>query len=336
MTRPNLPRNNRRLKSTGCGEARLAANKTIADGVLIAVDWGTSRLRAWLVDSAGHAIADAGSGDGIGRIEGGHEAAFERVVSAWPQAPAIMAGMIGSRQGWREAPYVLCPATTADIAGGMIRFTTERGRPVAIVPGIAVRSGDGDVLRGEETQIAGLIAGAATFAGTVILPGTHSKWVRVETGTIADFQTYMTGELFELLSQKSFLRHSVADAGGDLSTSPEFALAVRRTAVEGLPFLAGLFPVRARQLLADVKPADNLAYLSGLVIGGEIAAARATGRFDAGDDIRIVGARSLARAYMKALEVVGLAAKSLDGDRLVLAGLADLARSIRFLPERDG
>jgi 2-dehydro-3-deoxygalactonokinase len=314
----------------------LAAKKTIGDGVLIAVDWGTSRLRAWLVDSAGEAIADADSGDGIGRIEGGHEAVFERAVAAWPRLPAIMAGMIGSRQGWREAPYVPCPATAADIAGGVIRFTTERGRPVAIVPGIAIRSGDGDVMRGEETQVAGLIASAPGFAGTVILPGTHSKWVRVEMGAIADFQTYMTGELFELLSQKSFLRHSVADAGGDLSTSPDFALAVRRTAVEGLPFLAGLFPVRARQLLADVKPADNLPYLSGLVIGGEIAAARATGRFDAGDDIRIVGARSLARAYKQALEVAGFDAETLAGDRLVLAGLTDLARSIRFLPEKTG
>jgi 2-dehydro-3-deoxygalactonokinase len=314
----------------------LAAKKTIGDGVLIAVDWGTSRLRAWLVDSAGEAIADADSGDGIGRIEGGHEAIFERAVAAWPRLPAIMAGMIGSRQGWREAPYVPCPATTSSIAGGIIRFGTDGGRAIAIVPGLAVRSGDGDVLRGEETQIAGLIAGAPTFTGTVILPGTHSKWVRVESGTIADFQTYMTGELFELLSQKSFLRHSVADTGSDLSTSPEFALAVRRTAVEGLPFVAGLFPVRARQLLADVKLADNLAYLSGLVIGGEIAAARATGRLDGGGDIRIVGARSLARAYMKALEVAGFTAKTLDGDRLVLAGLADLARSIGFLPEKAG
>ena len=311
----------------------MAAKKTIADGVLVAVDWGTSRLRAWLLDSAGDAMAEADSADGIGRIEGGHEAAFERVVAAWPQVPAIMAGMIGSRQGWREAPYVPSPATAADIAGGVIRFTTERGRPVAIVPGIALRSGDGDVMRGEETQIAGLIASAPAFAGTVILPGTHSKWVRVEMGAIADFQTYMTGELFELLSQKSFLRHSVTDTGSDLSTSTDFALAVRRTAVEGLPFLAGLFPVRARQLLTDVKPADNLAYLSGLVIGGEIAAARATRRLDAGDVIRIVGARSLARAYKQALEVSGFAAEMLDGDRLVLAGLADLARTIGLLPE---
>lgn len=301
---------------------------------LIAVDWGTSRLRAALLGTGGKVLAEAESEDGIGALAAGqHEVAFERLTAGWPKVPAIMAGMVGSRQGWREAPYVPCPATTADIARGIARFETARGRPVAIVPGIALRAGEGDVMRGEETQIAGLIAGASEFAGTAILPGTHSKWVRIDNGTLVDFQTFMTGELFEVLSQTSFLRHSVSDDGGDLSASPEFALAVRRTAVEGLPFLAGLFPVRARQLLADVPPADNLAYLSGLVIGGEIAAARATGRLQAGGAIRIVGARSLARAYGKALEIAGLAAETLDGDRLVLAGLADLARSIGFLPE---
>jgi 2-dehydro-3-deoxygalactonokinase len=309
----------------------------LAAGVLIAVDWGTSRLRARLVDAAGGELAAAESDDGIGRVSGGHADAFERLVAEWPKVPAIMAGMVGSRQGWREAPYLECPTPIAALAGQLLRFEAGGGRPMAIVPGVMLRSRtrDGDVIRGEETQIAGLLAGEPGFAGVAILPGTHSKWIEVGGGAIVDFQTFLTGELFDLLRRQSFLRHSVADEGGDLAASAEFTLAVRRTAVEGLPFLAALFPVRARQLLSAVAPADNLAYLSGLVIGGEIAAARTMGRLKAGDAMRIVGAKSLARAYRRALEITGFATETLDGDRLVLRGLADLARSIGFLPEKN-
>lgn len=306
----------------------------IDNAALIAVDWGTSRLRAQLVDRSGAVIATQSSDDGIGRISGGHEDIFTRLVSVWPAVPAMLAGMIGSRQGWREVPYVPCPADTRAIAAGVLQFATATGRPVAIVPGLAVRTGDGDVLRGEETQLVGVVAAAPAFAGTVILPGTHSKWARINRGTIVDFQSYMTGELFELLATKSFLRHSVAQDGGDVATSAAFADGVRRAAVEGLPFLAGLFPIRARQLLTGTKPEDNRAYLSGLVIGGEIAAAKARGRLQGGETIRIVGARSLGRAYREAFAVAGFATEVLDGDALVLAGLLDLARAIGFLPEK--
>lgn len=296
---------------------------------LIAVDWGTSRLRAWLLDASGAPLATAASDEGIGKLTGGHEQVFEALVAPWPKVPAIMAGMVGSRQGWREATYLPCPATAASIGSKLSRFTTGTGRNVAIVPGLAVRppSRDGDVIRGEETQMIGLTDREPSFSGTVILPGTHSKWARIADGAIADFQTFMTGELFELLLQKSFLRHSVAGGAADLSAVPDFALAVRRTLVEGLPFLGALFSVRARQLLASVEPRDNLAYLSGLIIGGEIAAARAMGSLASGAAVRIVAAPALLRAYTTALAVAGLKAETRDGSELVLAGLAHLARA---------
>lgn len=303
-------------------------------GALIAVDWGTSRLRAVLLADNGEILAEADSGDGIGSLNGGHEAAFEKLVGDWPRAPAIMAGMVGSRQGWREAAYVPCPATPASLAGALLRFETSDGRPVAIVPGIALRSADrdGDVIRGEETQMVGLIdRGGAD--GIVILPGTHSKWATIAGGAITGFQTFLTGEMFELLSRHSFLRHSVSADGRDLATMPDFALAIRRTVEDGLPFLAAIFSVRARQLLTDVAPEDNLAYLSGLVIGGEIAAARDAGSYKAGMPIRIVGAKSLARAYHKAFETIGQDTAAIDGTAMVLAGLTHLARQIGFLPE---
>ena len=304
-----------------------------ASGRLIAVDWGTSRLRAWLVDGNDAVIAEADSDQGIGVISGDHEAIFETLVAAWPKVPAIMAGMVGSRQGWREAAYVPCPATPAALGGHLTRLATSGGRPVAIVPGLvfAATSRDGDVIRGEETQIIGLIDREPDFVGTAILPGTHSKWARIDNGTIVDFQTFITGELFALLSQKSFLRHSVGDDGRDLTEAADFALAVKRTAEDRLPFLGALFAVRARQLLTDVTRENNLAYLSGLVIGGEIAAARRMGAFDPTTAIRIVGSRSLDRAYRKALEIVGLRAEALDGGELVLSGLLHLARGIGLM-----
>ena len=308
---------------------------------LIAVDWGTSRLRARLIDPDARVLAEAESGEGIGQIDakqlaGGHEAIFERLVGAWPNVPAVMAGMIGSRQGWREAAYVPCPATPAKLGAEILRFQTSRGRPVAIVPGLKldVPARDGDVMRGEETQMIGVIDRDPGFTGVCILPGTHSKWARINNGTIVGFQTFISGELFSLLAKESFLRHSVAESGTDVSTTPDFALAIERTARDGLPFVSSLFSVRARQLLAGVKAENNLAYLSGLIIGGEIAAARMVDPLARATPLRIVASESLARAYLTALRIVGFHAEALDGDALVLDGLMHLARVIGFLPAR--
>ncbi len=306
-----------------------------ADPALIVVDWGTSRLRAILVNANSGELAEVESGDGIGTLAAGaHERAFETLVAAWPRVPAIMAGMVGSRQGWHEAAYLDCPASPAGLAASMLRFETSAGRPVAIVPGVMLRSAerDGDVIRGEETQIVGLVDRNPGFDGAAILPGTHSKWASVKGGAIIDFQTFLTGEFFELLSRHSFLRHSVADSGRNLSEVPDFALAVRRTGEAGLPFLAAVFSVRVRQILDNVAREDNLAYLSGLVIGGEIAAARALGRLNPSAVPRIIGTRSLARDYRKALAVLGHASETLDGKEMVVAGLLHLARVIGFLP----
>ena len=301
----------------------------------IAVDWGTSRLRALLLASDGSVLAEVESGEGIGTLDGGHEGVFERLVKDWPKLPAIFAGMVGSRQGWREAAYVPCPATPTGLADKVLRFTTSTGRPIAIVPGVMLRSPDrdGDVIRGEETQVVGLIESEPDFAGICIHPGTHSKWITIKGGAIAEFQTFLTGEMFELLSKQSFLRHSVAEGDGELSALPDFELGVRRTVEGGLPFLAAIFSVRARQLLDNVVRADNLAYLSGLVIGGELAAATAMGRLGEGQAFRIVGAKSLARAYGRAFQILGRDTETLDGTEMVVAGLVRLARKIGFLAE---
>ena len=309
-------------------------SKPISAGTLIAVDWGTTRLRAMLLDREGGLVAEVESADGIGSLSGRHEEALERLVADWPKVPAILAGMIGSRQGWREAPYAECPADAAALARKAIRFTSGQGRDVAIVPGVMLRDPrrDGDVIRGEETQVVGLAEREPGFRGISIHPGTHSKWVVIDDGWIGGFQTFLSGEMFDLLSRTSFLRHSVAEDGRDLSAVPDFALGVRRTAEEGLPFLAAIFSVRARQLLDNVARQDNLAYLSGLVIGGEIASARLAGRLSVGAGVRIVGSPALARAYARAFSIIGSPAKALDGGEMVRLGLVRLARAVGFLP----
>lgn len=303
------------------------------EGALIAVDWGTSNVRALLLDANGAVLDRRESDDGIGKLAAGaHQAAFGRLVAGWPGVPAVMAGMIGSRQGWREAAYVPCPTTPDLLAANVLRFDAG-GHPAAVVPGVMLRSPDrdADVIRGEETQLAGLIAGGATD-GLVILPGTHSKWAILDAGAITTFQTFLTGELFELLSRQSFLRHSVAADGRDLAADPDFELAVRRIAADGLPFLSSVFSVRARQLVNGVAPGANLAYLSGLVIGGEIAAARETGALTALGPIRVVGSKSLARAYRSAFAAIDRETVEVDGADMVRIGLVGIARSIGFLP----
>jgi 2-dehydro-3-deoxygalactonokinase len=302
----------------------------LSSAKLIAVDWGTTRLRARLLDTGGAVLAEATSDQGIGPLNGsGHEAAFETLVAAWPQVPAIMTGMVGSRQGWREAAYVRCPADVAAIGAAMLRFETVRGRPVAIVPGL--RLGDTNVMRGEETQIVGLADAEPGFTGTAVLPGTHSKWVRVERGTMVDFASFISGELFALLARQSLLRHSVADpdTAGDVSGSTAFRAGVEQA--RAVPFVASLFQVRARQLLAGTTPTDNLAHLSGLVIGGEISATVAMGLAQA--PVRIIAVAGLARAYRVALSVFGIEAEVRDGDAMALAGLVHIARAAGLLAE---
>lgn len=303
---------------------------SFANAALIAVDWGTTRCRAMLLDRNGDVLAEADSADGIGALGGaGHEEAFQALVASWPKVPAIMAGMVGSRQGWREAPYVTVPTTAETLAAGLLTFQAADHRPMAIVPGLVLRSEarDGDVIRGEETQLVGLIEEEPDFEGIAILPGTHSKWAAISKGQITTFQTFMTGEMFDLLTRKSFLRHSVAEDADDIAGSAHFALAVRRSVLEGLPFLSAVFSVRVRQLLDGVSGDDNLAYLSGLVIGGEIASARQIGLLEGDLPIRIIGSRTLARSYNAAFHVAGHAAEARDGSALVRRGLVRLARA---------
>lgn len=281
----------------------------------VAVDWGTSRLRAWAM-AGNQVVARAASEDGMGTLSrDGFEQALLSLVGPWLDRPiaAIACGMVGSRQGWVEAPYARLP--TAPLGASAARVTTQDGRLVVhVIPGLA-QSDPPDVMRGEETQIAGLLAADPVFDGVAILPGTHTKWARLSAGEVVGFRTFMTGELFALLSGQSVLRHGLG-AGWDQAAFLE-------AAADGLArpeqVMARLFGLRAGGLLGALCPDAARSRLSGLLIGAELAGARG---YWLGQRLAIIGAGRAAEAYRDALAVEGAVAEMMDAEATTLAGLA--------------
>ncbi|PDQ20223.1 2-dehydro-3-deoxygalactonokinase [Mesorhizobium sanjuanii] len=294
-----------------------------------AVDWGTTRLRAWLLDSAGTVLAERRGDDGLitAREKGfstvleGHLAAMGAPASL----PVIICGMAGSRQGWLEAPYVTVPAPIGAILAEAARIPGQR-RDIRIVPGLAQRDIDApDVMRGEETQLAG--AGLpAKGRHLVCMPGTHSKWVVVEDGSVAGFGTWPTGELYSVLAAHSILRHSLGEQPGPVtSDNPFFRRWCERALAEGGDVASRLFAIRAAGLLQDLKADDAAACLSGLLIGGEIASAsRRYGK--SAEPIVLIASGGLGALYAEALGLAGFGLRTVDADEAVRVGLVEAAR----------
>ena len=294
---------------------------------VIAVDWGTSTFRAYLLDAEGRICDRRESTSGILRVRGGDfAAALEAEIAPWlasrPDALVVMSGMIGSRQGWREVPYVACPAEAAEIAQGLERVDWGEGEAEAwIVPGLLdeSRPGQPDVMRGEETQVLGALPALSGKNGLVCLPGTHSKWVRVEAGVLQSFATYMTGEVFDLLQSHSILSRLMTK--GAVNADRWFLEGVLLGRQGGL--LNRLFSARSRALTGDLPEAEVRSYLSGLLVGDELAAAVP----EQPTEIHLLGAPPLAALYEAALEKLGHSVVRLDADA-VAAGLFTLARHL--------
>ncbi len=284
----------------------------------VAVDWGTTHLRATAVDNRGRVLAQRQSDDGMGRLEpGAFEAALVNLIGDWldgESLPVICCGMVGSRQGWAEAPYRAVPCTPVGDVPVQAPARDPRLR-VWIVPGIR-QSTPPDVMRGEETQIAGFLSGAPGFDGVICLPGTHSKWAHISAGEIVSFRTFMTGELFEALSEHTVLRHSVDSSA--IQDEP-FLGAVDRVLSRPEMLAGDLFTLRAAHLLCDQDATASGSILSGTLIGAELAAARP---YWLGQDVVIIGATGLSENYQKALAAQGVDARVVDGDEMTLAGLS--------------
>ena len=292
----------------------------------IAVDWGTTHLRAFAMGPAG-VLAEAESDDGMATLaRDGYEPALMRLVAPWlaQAAPVdiIACGMVGSRQGWLEAPYRDTPCAPLDPPTLVTVPLADPRVTLRLVPGLRqVRPAD--VMRGEETQIAGALAAMPGFDGVLCLPGTHSKWVHVSAGEVVSFQTCMTGELFALLSTQSVLRHGMAGDGWD---EHSFINALSDAMSHPERFSARLFSLRAEALIAALPAAAARARLSGLLIGIELAA---TCPYWLGQQVVIVGAPKLAATYAAALAAQGVVARTLPAAACTIAGLAFARSSIR-------
>ena len=302
------------------GDWIAVADARSADGDWIAVDWGTTSMRARLVSADGEVLTEAPAGPGMGELSSeGFEPALLHAVEGWlggEPVETLVCGMAGARQGWREAPYAEVPTGLTALLPRAVRVETADARlAVRIVPGVAFRDPSGiraDVMRGEETQLAGLLAQVGASTMRVCLPGTHTKWATVEEGVLTDFDTVMAGELHALLRERSILRHSVDDAWSDAAFDDAVADALEARG-EVLPLL---FPIRAHDLLAGFGPGEASARLSGLLIGSDVA----HGLSEQGD-VHIVGGDRLATLYARAIETAGRTAIAHDGGALAVAGL---------------
>ncbi|MCL6707748.1 2-dehydro-3-deoxygalactonokinase [Pseudomonas sp. R2.Fl] len=291
------------------------------------VDWGTSNLRIWLVDADGQVLGERQSPEGMqglareqfAGVLDGHLTALD----AADNLPVMIAGMAGARTGWIEAPYLDAPARLVFVAEGAVRAPHDR-RTVYILPGVCQRAPlPYDVMRGEETQLAGAAA-SGHGDGVFCLPGTHSKWAMLQNGVLQRFTTVMTGELFDLLGRQSILRLSVDASVSTTPDNPTFAEAVREALEPGFSLTSALFSIRAGGLLADLPPTAATSRLSGLLIGQEIAAARQA--YNDNGPVRLVGSVRLCALYGEALRLAGRTFEVLDGSVLVRAGLFTAAK----------
>lgn len=288
----------------------------------IAVDWGTSNLRAWKMGEAGP-LDHAESPKGMGKLKPDEfEAALLELIAPWMDGETLVlaCGMVGARQGWREAVYRAVPCRPTDGAA-LTRVATQDPRlDVRIAPGLS-QSRPADVMRGEETQLAGALALHPDFDGVFCLPGTHSKWAQVSAGEVVSFQTFMTGELFALLSTQSVLRHGMGEGWEDAAFDEGLSEALSRPD----RIAARLFGLRAEGLLHGLTPAAARSRLSGLLIGIELAGAKP---YWLGQKVKLIGASSLSASYARALAAQGLQAETLDATACTLAGLAALHQSL--------
>jgi 2-dehydro-3-deoxygalactonokinase len=286
----------------------------------IAADWGTTNRRAYLIDASGRRTDEFEDHKGVLSVpSGGFEAAVAEIRERLGDKPLLLAGMVGSNRGWKEAPYVPAPAGLDDLVKGLVWV----GEREAIVPGVCYLKNDrADVMRGEEVQLLGAVAaGLVDPEGLVCHPGTHNKWATLREGRINDFRTVMTGELFSLLKEHSILADLLK---GTVEPNDAFRTAAKHAIFnETLP--AELFEVRARVLLGQAKKEDAASYTSGLLIGTDV---RIGLSLPTSAQVTVIGRPDLTRLYAAAIGEAGRDAVELDGEESFLAGICEIAKRI--------
>ena len=301
----------------------------MAEPAYVAVDWGTSSFRLWLVDRAGQVLAERRSDEGmLAAAKTGFPAVLQShlaAVEAPDHLPVLICGMAGAKTGWVEAGYVDTPAPLAAILKQAVRVPAQ-ARDIRILPGIAQRDVSApDVMRGEETQLLGALGFEAAGEALVCMPGTHSKWVRVKGGIVEGFSTFMTGELFSVVSRETIL--SLAVAGADEAEDVASFKAAVKAAHAAPPFAANLlFTARSRQLLFGGTPAAARETLSGTLIGVELAAGLSGAVPEAG--VTLIASGRLAMLYRHAFDALSVTVHPVDADEAVRRGLSMASAAI--------
>lgn len=283
----------------------------------IAIDWGTTNFRAFLMQGSKQ-VSRISQPCGLLSVEKDQFApTLQNLLQTWLEEygnlPIVMAGMVGSQQGWHEVPYAPLPCNAQDLASRTLAFTTPWGSQAWLIPGANGTSqfGQPDVMRGEEVQLFGLSALHPADEHFVLLPGTHSKHAQLRLGEITASSTFMTGEIFSLLSQHSILGRALPEQQED---NEAFLLGVR-TAIQGAPFTHLIFSARTRRLAGEIKEASVHSYLSGLTIGYELQA------LPAALHAWLVGSPSLTARYELAASLMDLNFSSANGDDCFIHGL---------------
>lgn len=292
---------------------------------LIALDWGTTRARAFLISETGEVLQRRVADQGIQSVPaGGYPAAFEALAGdfrrAAPDAPILLAGMVGSRNGWIEAAYVACPASPEEIAAAAIGVALDEDTAATILPGLSWDDGAFDVMRGEET----LIVGLGLTDGIACLPGTHSKWAEVRSGRITRFASFMTGEVYGLLREGSILSR-LAEAPSEADAA--LGAARGRAAVSRAGGLLNSIFAARTEVLAGRMPGGAVGpYLSALLVGQEIAGAQAL--FGHGAEVHLVADGALGASYGGEMEAAGLKVRTITPEAAFIAGVRRLSSGL--------
>ena len=290
-----------------------------SEATWIAVDWGTSNVRAWAFNESERPFAQVSSARGMAKLEPGEfETALLELIDDWLAdgqiLPVFACGMVGARQGWIEAPYSEVPCAPLSPASFISAPTTDNRIAVRIAGGLR-QSDPPDVIRGEETQIAGLLAEQPGFNGVACMPGTHSKWVEISDGQVIKFKSFISGELFSLLQNHSVLKHSLTSEIIDRKTfENELDCLIGRSDTP----LAAMFSLRAEDLLFETPPEVLRAKLSASLIAAEVRAAKP---YWTNRRVALIGERSLSKFYSLALNRLGVQTETPDTPELTLAGL---------------
>ena len=284
--------------------------------MILGIDWGSSSVRAMRIGEAGEVLETRRADDGVFVRAGDFEARLRAHLADWleqsPSAPILLCGMIGSDRGWVHAPYVAAPCGPSDLAERLVRAPLVR--PAFVVPGVSHVSGEtAEVMRGEEALIVGLLERERLTRGTICLPGTHSKWVDIEDARIARFRTYMTGELRATLLSRGALATDVSQR-----RSSESFIAGLDASRNGVALTSSLFQARARRLLGRLREEHVASFVSGLLIGDEIAKELKS------QPLYVVARNGIADDYHAALG--GIPHRRMDPEPLAALGLHVLAR----------